>query len=94
MTESQKMQSLGITFFGSTCTQCERRIKMKNNHHVQVRCLTCSQGKETWRVWCGDCFDGKSECVRDGHEVMVEFEPFAFWFEEMSNKEKAHWNSS
>ena len=79
--EKQKEQSLGITFCGSTCMQCHRRIGMRNKHHLQVRCLKCSKGKEIWSVWCEGCFNGKSECIKDGHEVMVEFEPFAFWFE-------------
>ena len=70
-----------IPFYGSKCMQCP---STDDNFSPQFSCRTCS---DTTNIWCQGCFKTDNKCLRGGHNIVVESNPYTFWSQEMSEAE-------
>ena len=81
-------ESTTISLYRSRCKQCQSLHQIgKGVEQCQFRCLSCCNSNARW---CEGCFDVEKECLKSGHEIIVEFEPFTFWSERMSAEEVGH----
>ena len=76
-------EDLGIPFYGSRCINCPKSDEYVQHH--QFRCLNCPKGT---KLWCMKCFDETNLCIKIKHNVILEYQPFTFWSEEMSGQER------
>ena len=71
--------SAPISLYGSRCKKCQGIHQIaQSGEQCEFRCLRCSNNSASW---CQGCFDVEKECLKSGHLVIVEFEPFTFWSE-------------
>jgi len=71
---------LEIPLYGYKCHKCQEKKR-----NLYFKCTECPEKKEKW---CENCvLESGESCMKAGHAIVVESNPFSFWCEKMSENE-------
>ena len=73
--------NIRIPFYGYKCHKCHQE---NNPSTVYFKCTECYQ-ESKW--WCENCLENTEDCMKAGHPIILERNPFSFWQERMSENE-------